>query len=84
MPPSVTASTLFFIVIGVTEVIGSTPSTLTSDKLLDKSEHGVEFALEMLDFILGHGDAGEMRNAADGIGVDGHGISGGVSVRVSL
>ncbi|HET9801253.1 MAG TPA: hypothetical protein VFP82_06160, partial [Chthoniobacterales bacterium] len=48
--------------------------------MLDKSEHGVELALEMFDFILGHGDAGEMRNAANGIGVDGHGISGGVSI----
>src|SRR5262249_9120104 len=30
----------------------------------------------MRDFILGHGDAGEMGDAADGIGVDGHGSSG--------
>jgi hypothetical protein len=32
--------------------------------------------LEMLDFILSHGDAGEMRYAADSIGVNGHEISG--------
>jgi hypothetical protein len=26
----------------------------------------------MLDFALGHGDARQMRDAADGVGVDGH------------
>jgi hypothetical protein len=30
----------------------------------------------VLDFILGHGNAGEVRYAADGIGIYGHGISG--------
>src|SRR5262249_32971533 len=45
-------------------------------QLLDERQHGVELIPEMLDFILGHGDAGEMSNAADGIGVDGHGSSG--------
>ena len=45
-------------------------------ELLDKSEHGVELALEMLDLVLGYRYAGEVRDAADGIGVDGHEISG--------
>ena len=71
--PSVTTSARFFIAIGVTEVIGSTPSTFTSCKLLDEGEHGVDLVLEMLDLVLGHRDAGEMRDAADGGGVDGHG-----------
>jgi hypothetical protein len=30
----------------------------------------------MLDLVLSHSDAGEMRDAADSIGVDGHEISG--------
>ena len=72
MPPSVTTSARFFIAIGVTEVIGSTPSTFDLLQLLDEGEHGVELALQMLDLALGDGDARQMRDAADGIGVDGH------------
>ncbi len=37
MPPSVTTSGRFFISIGVTEVIGSTPSTLTSESCSTKA-----------------------------------------------
>src|SRR5215470_10680632 len=37
MPPSVTTSGRFFISIGVTEVIGSTPSTFTSDSCSTKA-----------------------------------------------
>src|SRR5215471_9496839 len=44
-------------------------------KLLDKCEHGVEFAFEMSDLILCDGDAREVRNAADGVCVDCHAIS---------
>ena len=72
MPPSVTTSSRFFIAIGVTEVIGSTPSTFTSCKLLDERQDGVELVLQMLDLILGDRDARQMRDAADGCGIDGH------------
>ena len=72
MPPSVTTSARFFISIGVTEVIGSTPSTFDLRQLLDEGQHGVELALEMLDLVLGDRDARQMRNTADGGGVDGH------------
>src|SRR5450755_287797 len=37
MPPSSTTSRRFFISIGITEVIGSTPSTLTSDNCSTKA-----------------------------------------------
>src|SRR5581483_4711760 len=37
MPPSVTASARFFIAIGITEVIGSTPSTFTSESCSTKA-----------------------------------------------
>ena len=37
MPPSVTSSGRFFIAIGITEVIGSTPSTSTSDNCSTKA-----------------------------------------------
>ncbi len=42
-------------------------------QLLDEGEHGVELAAQVLDLVLGDGDARQMRDAADGIGVDGHG-----------
>src|SRR6202008_632747 len=41
-------------------------------QLLDERQNGVELVPEMLDLILGHGNAGEMRDAADNICVDGH------------
>jgi hypothetical protein len=73
MPPSVTTSSRIFIAIGVTDVIGSTPSTFIHlRELLDKRQHGVELALEMLNFILRDRNAREMRDAADGCGIDGH------------
>ena len=72
MPPSVTSSFRIFIAIGVTDVIGSTPVTSTSDKLLDESQHGVELARKMLDLVLGNRDARQMRDPADGLGVNGH------------
>ena len=72
MPPSVTSSARIFIAIGVTEVIGSTPLDVHLGQLLDEGQDGVELAPQMLDLIFGHGDAGEMRDAADGVGVDGH------------
>ncbi len=72
MPPSVTTSSRFFIAIGVTEVIGSTPVDVDLLQLLDEGQDGVELALQMLDLLLGDRDAGEMRDAADGGGVDGH------------
>src|SRR5262249_30765053 len=45
-------------------------------QLLDESQNRVEFIAEMLNLFLGHGDAGEMGDAADGVSVDRHGISG--------
>src|SRR5664279_2914897 len=41
-------------------------------QLLDEGQHGIELALQMRHLVLGHGDARQMRDAADGIGVDGH------------
>jgi hypothetical protein len=41
-------------------------------KLLDEGEHGIELAAQMFDLIIGNRDARQMRDAADGIGVDGH------------
>src|SRR3954466_616486 len=41
-------------------------------ELLDKGEHGVEFALQMRNLALGNRNARQMRDAADGSGVDGH------------
>ena len=72
MPPSVTTSARFFISIGVTEVIGSTPVDVDLGQLLDEGQDGVELALKVLDLLLGDRDAREMRDAADGSGVDGH------------
>ncbi len=45
MPPSVTTSSRFFIAIGVTEVIGSTPVDIDLGELLDPGQNGVELAL---------------------------------------
>ena len=75
MPPSVTTSARFFISIGVTEVIGSTPSTSTSDELLDEGQDGVELAPAGARLVVGDRDAREMRDAAHGVGIDGHGAS---------
>ena len=41
-------------------------------ELLDEGEHGIQLTLEVVDLLLGHGDAGEVRDAAYGIGVDSH------------
>ena len=48
-------------------------------QLLDEGQHGVQFALEMLDLVLGDRDAGETGDTADGCGVDGHFKSLGAS-----
>ena len=57
---------------GVTEVIGSTPSTSTRGELFDKGQNGVELAAQILDLIVGNRDTRQMRDTADGGGVDGH------------
>ena len=72
MPPSVTLSSRIFIAIGVTDVIGSTPVDIDLAELLDEGQDGVELALKVFHLILGDRDPRQMRNAADGIGVDGH------------
>lgn len=41
-------------------------------QLLDKSQNGVELALEVFDFVIRNRYARQMRNAADGLGVNGH------------
>ena len=41
-------------------------------KLLDERQHGVELALQVLDLIVGDRDARQMRDTADGGGIDGH------------
>src|SRR3569833_2297637 len=41
-------------------------------ELLDKGEHGIELALKMRILVLGNRNARQMRDAADGSGVDGH------------
>ena len=58
--------------IGVTEVIGSTPSTFDLRQLLDKGQHGVQLALQMRNLGLGYRDPRQMRDTADGVGIDGH------------
>ena len=72
MPPSVTTSSRIFIAIGVTEIIGSTPVDIHLAELLDERQHGVELALQVLDLVIGDRDARQMRDAADGGGIDGH------------
>ena len=62
MPPSFTTSCRFFISIGVTEVIGSTPSTLTSVELLDKGQHGIDLALQVRHFLVLDRDPRQMRD----------------------
>ena len=74
IPPSVTTSGRFFIAIGVTDVIDS-PRDVDLRQLLDESEDGVELAPKVLDLLLGGRNAGQVRDAADGCGVDGHGAS---------
>ena len=41
-------------------------------ELLDEGQDGVELAAEILDLVFGNRDPRQMRNAADGIGIDGH------------
>jgi hypothetical protein len=72
LEPSVTTSSRFFIAIGITEVIGSTPSTSTSDNCSTKAEDGVEFAFHARGFVIGDRNAGQVRNAFDGGKVYGH------------
>src|SRR5215831_20442039 len=43
-------------------------------QLLHEGENGVEFAPQMLDLVLGNPNARKLRDAADGIGIDGHGM----------
>src|SRR4029079_16111802 len=45
-------------------------------ELIDRGQSTIQLALEMVDLLLGHGDTGEVRDAAYGIGVDSHGNSG--------
>src|SRR6476661_2635560 len=42
-------------------------------QLLDKRENRVQLRLQMGDLVFGNGNAGQMRNAAHGLGVHGHG-----------
>ena len=71
-PPSVTTSGRFFITIGVTEVIGSTPVDIDLGKLLDERQDGVDLAPQMLDLVVGNRNPRQMRDAADGRGINGH------------
>src|SRR5262245_38046763 len=41
-------------------------------ELLDEGQHRVQFALEVIKLVLRHGNAGEVRDTANGIGVDSH------------
>ncbi len=72
MPPSVTSSSRIFIAIGVTDVIGSTPSTSTSPSCSTKARMALSSPRKALDLVLGDRNARQMRHAADGIGIDGH------------
>src|SRR5712671_52474 len=44
-------------------------------QLLDKGQNGIELAAEVLDLFVGDRNARQMRDAADGRGIDGHGTS---------
>lgn len=48
-------------------------------KLLDESQDGIEFATKAFHLAFGDGDPRQMRNAADGLGVDGQGKPRGQS-----
>ena len=52
--------------IGITKVIGSTPVTSTSVQLLHERQHGVEFALDMGDFVVRYRYARQAGYLADG------------------
>src|SRR6266567_5495567 len=43
-------------------------------QLLDEGENGVEFAPQVLDLVLGNRNARKLRDAANGIGIDRHGM----------
>ncbi len=51
---------------------GFDPRNVDFRKLLDKSEHSIEFTAKVLDLLARDGDAREMGHPADGIGVNGH------------
>ena len=72
MPPSVTTSSRFFIAIGVTEVIGSTPIDIDLGQLLDEGEDRVQLAAQMLHLAVGDSDTGQMGNSANGRRIDRH------------
>ena len=69
---------------GVTEVIGSTPSTSTSLSCSTKDEDGVELALEVRHVLVRDRDARQMRDAPNRFLIDRHGsqpflrVSGGL------
>src|SRR5258708_3023099 len=42
-------------------------------QLLHESQHGIDLALQVRDLLVGDRDARQMRDAADGLGIDGHG-----------
>ena len=58
--------------IGMTEVIGSTPVDVDRLQRLDEGEDGVDLALQMRGFRVADGDVRETRNAANGGEIDGH------------
>ena len=53
-------------------------------ELFDKSQDGVELALQILHFVVRDRDPREMGNAADGIGIDGHSRNSGSGPGVSI
>ena len=68
--PSLTTSARFFISIGVTEVIGSTPSTSTSDNCSTNASMAFSSPCKMRNLGLGDRDPRQMRDTADGGGID--------------
>ena len=72
LPPSVTLSCRFFIAIGVTDVIGSTPVDIDLVELLDETQNGVELAGHALRIGIRHGNAGKVRDALHGLEINGH------------
>jgi hypothetical protein len=63
--PSVTTSARFFITIGVTDDVDL-------GQLLDERQDRIDLAPQVLDLVVGNRDPRQMRNTADGGGVNGH------------
>ena len=80
MPPSVTTSVRFFICHRRHRGHRLDAVAIHFVELLDKGQDGVELALQMRDLVVGDGDARQMRDAADGGGVDGHGSPDGGAI----